>query len=103
MSNGVAQKPIEGVSMVYTFDDAKAPVAAHQTSTSRCSPTAPSTSDGWVAATTPTAPPWVSMAKSVDPIDDYQWELYNVAEDFTQAVNLAARNPEKLRELQELF
>ena len=60
-------------------------------------------SDGWVAATTPTTPPWVSVAAAVDPIDGYEWELYNVAEDFSQAHNLAKSNPEKLRELQRLF
>ena len=42
--------------------------------------------NGWVAATTPTTPPWVSIADPVDPIDGYRWELYNVAEDFSQAV-----------------
>jgi arylsulfatase len=59
--------------------------------------------NGWVAATTPTTPPWVAVAELVDPIDGYQWELYNVAEDFSQADNLAASNPDKLRELQRAF
>jgi arylsulfatase len=59
--------------------------------------------DGWVAATTPTTPPWVSVAAAVDPIDGYEWELYNVAEDFSQATNVARANPDKLRELQRAF
>ena len=46
--------------------------------------------------------PWVSVWKAID-IDDYQWELYHVAEDFSQAVNLADKEPAKLRELQDLF
>jgi arylsulfatase len=59
--------------------------------------------DRWVAATTPVAPPWVGVVEAVDPIDGYKWELYNVAEDFSQANDLAQANPEKLRELQRLF
>ena len=59
--------------------------------------------DGWVAATTPIAPPWEGVVKPVDPIDGYQWELYNVAEDYSEANDLAKSNPEKLRELQRLF
>ena len=54
--------------------------------------------DGWVACTTPPVTPWMSVWKPID-IDDYQWELYHVAEDFSQAVNLADKEPAKLREL----
>ena len=43
------------------------------------------------------------MVKPIDPIDGYKWELYNVAEDFSQANDLAASNPDKLRELQRLW
>jgi arylsulfatase len=56
-----------------------------------------------VATSTPTTPPWVSVAEAVDPIEGYEWELYNVAEDFSQAQNLVESNPEKLKELQRLF
>lgn len=56
-----------------------------------------------MAATTPTTPPWVSQAAAIDPIDGYQWELYNVAENFSEATNLAESNPDKLRELQRAF
>jgi hypothetical protein len=59
--------------------------------------------NGWVAATTPVTPPWVSVVEAVDPIDGYEWELYNVEQDFSQASNLAKSNPDKLRELQRLF
>jgi len=99
--NGVPQKPIEGVSMVYTFDDAKAP-SRHKTQYFEMFANRAIYSDGWVAATTPPIAPWVSIAKAID-INDYKWELYNVSEDFSQADNLAAKNPGKLKELQELF
>jgi arylsulfatase len=59
--------------------------------------------DGWVACTNPTAAPWEVIAKPVDIINGFKWELYNVAEDFSQAVNLADQQPDKLRELQDLF
>jgi len=99
---GVEQEPIEGVSMVYTWDAAKAP-SRRTTQYFEMFANRAIYQDGWVAATTPTTPPWVSVAEAVDPIDGYKWELYNVAEDFSQATNLAASNPEKLRELQRAF
>ena len=61
--------------------------------------------DGWIASTHPLRLPWAKAKPGdagADP-DDFQWELYNVAEDFSQANNLAAQNPEKLKELQAIF
>jgi len=99
---GVEQEPIEGVSMAYTWDDAAAP-SRRTTQYFEMLGNRAIYQDGWVAATTPTTPPWVSVAEPVDPIDGYQWELYHVAEDFSEARNVAASNPEKLRELQRAF
>jgi arylsulfatase len=99
---GVQQAPVEGVSMVYAFDDAKAP-SRRTTQYFEMFANRAIYDNGWVATTTPTTPPWVSVAEAVDPIDGYEWELYNVAEDFSQSNNLAKSNPEKLRELQRLF
>jgi arylsulfatase len=98
--NGVPQKPIEGVSMVYSFDDANAP-STRRTQYFEMFVNRAIYNDGWVAATTPAVAPWV-MGQSPD-IDAYKWELYNVAEDFSQAVDLAGKEPKKLRELQDLF
>ena len=99
--NGVAQKPLEGVSMVYTFDD---PTEASRRRTQYFEMLANRGiyDDGWFATTTPPIAPWVSIAQPVD-VDDYKWELYNINDDFSQAVNLADREPKKLRELQDLF
>ena len=80
--NGVQQKPVEGVSMVYAFDDAKAP-SQRTTQYFEMLGNRAIYHDGWVAATTPIAPPWAAVAKPVDLIDGYKWELYNVAEDFS--------------------
>ncbi len=99
--NGVPQKPIEGVSMVYSFDDAAVP-SRRQTQYFEMFCNRAIYHDGWVACTTPPIAPWVSVAKPVS-IDDYEWELYHVAEDFSQAENLAEKEPAKLRELQEQF
>ena len=98
---GVDQKPIEGVSMCYTFDDAKAP-SRHTTQYFEMLGNRAIYHDGWVAATTPPTPPW-SSSGGMTKVLDYAWELYDVRTDFSQANNLAAQNPEKLAELQELF
>jgi arylsulfatase len=98
--NGVAQKPIEGTSLVYTFDDAKAP-SKHTTQYFEMFANRAIYHDGWVACTTPPIAPW-EMGRDID-VTDYTWELYHVSEDFSQANNLAEKEPAKLKELQELF
>ena len=98
--NGVPQKPVEGVSMVYTFDD---PTAASTRRTQYFEMLANRAiyNDGWVAATTPPLPPW-AVGKTIG-VDEYKWELYDITKDFSQANDLAAKEPKKLREMQELF
>src|SRR5678815_5764611 len=59
-------------------------------------------SDGWIACTTPPIPPWASSGKGVG-IDDFKWELYDLTKDFSEANDLASKEPTKLRELQEMF
>ena len=60
--------------------------------------------DGWIAATVPPQPPWLlGTAKMPDMMTGYKWELYNIADDFSENNDLAAKNPEKLKELQALF
>jgi arylsulfatase len=99
--NGVPQAPIEGVSMGYTFADAKAP-SRHSTQYFEMLGNRAIYDDGWVAATTPPTPPWASVAGNVGVLD-YKWELYHVTEDFSEANDLAAKEPAKLRALQDLF
>jgi arylsulfatase len=60
--------------------------------------------DGWMASTTPKRLPW--QPKALPGADDpltFEWELYHLAEDFSQANNIVKQNPDKLRELQDLF
>jgi arylsulfatase len=104
MLNGVKQTPIEGTSLVYTFDDAKAPTR-HKTQYFEMLCNRGIYHDGWIASTHPLRLPWAKAqpgAPGADP-DDFKWELYNVAEDFSQATDLAAKNPDKLKELQAIF
>ena len=103
--NGVTQKPIEGTSLVYTFDDAKAP-SKHTTQYFEMFGNRAIYHEGWVAATTPGVAPWDSAAEMegrVPAVLDYKWELYHVSEDYSEANNLAAKEPAKLKELQKLF
>jgi len=100
--NGVAQKPIEGVSMAYTFHDPKAP-SARRTQYFEMMGNRGIYHDGWVACTTPARAPWEPAATTVDVINGYKWELYHVADDFSEAINVANKFPDKLYELQLLF
>ena len=100
--NGVKQKPIEGVSMAYSFDDAKAP-STHTTQYFEMLGNRAIYHDGWVAATTPKNLPWTPGGAKGDVVTGYKWELYHVANDFSEAHDLAATHKDKLAELQELF
>lgn len=98
--NGVEQKPIEGVSMLYSFDDAKAP-SHRRTQYFEMFINRAIYNDGWWAASRVNIP-WVGDAKPADP-DTAKWELYHLDEDFSQANDLASENPKKLRQLQDLW
>jgi arylsulfatase len=103
--NGVQQKPIEGTSLVSSFDDAKAP-SKHTTQYFEMFGNRAIYHDGWVAATTPGVAPWDSSAEvqgRLPAVLDYKWELYKLSEDFSEANDLASKEPAKLKELQDLF
>jgi arylsulfatase len=103
--NGIPQRPIEGVSMAYTFDkaNANAPSKRETQYFEMCSNRG-IYHDGWMANTTPFAPPWdLATGKLPNVIDGYKWELYNLAEDFSQNDDLATKMPDKLKEMQALF
>ena len=100
--NGVTQKPIEGVSLKYSFADAKGPSTRTKQYFEMLGNRA-IYNDGWVACTTPVGAPWDSNTPTADVITGYKWELYNVAKDFSQADDLAAKMPDKLKDMQLLF
>ncbi len=97
--NGTAQTPIEGVSMLYTFADAKAK-DRRKTQYFEIFGNRGVYHDGWLAHTVHRAP-WESKARRPFPGD--KWELYHVDVDFSSGNDLAAKNPGKLKEMQELF
>ena len=105
MVNGIAQRPIEGVSMVSTWDKANATApSARTTQYFEMVGNRAIYHEGWYAATTPPEPPWLmGLAKMPDVVNGYKWELYNLADDYSQSNDLAAKMPDKLRQLQELF
>ncbi len=102
--NGIKQKPIEGVSMLYTLDsgNANAP-SKRDTQYFEMVGNRAIYHDGWIAATTPPAPPWELGTGTMPPLDQYKWELYNITEDYSENTDLAAQHPDKLKELQALF
>jgi arylsulfatase A-like enzyme len=103
--NGVTQKPIEGVSMLYTFDKANASAPSkRETQYFEMFGNRAIYHDGWIAATTPPVPPWMMGSKPLpEVVNGYQWELYHIADDYSENNDLAAQFPEKLQELRELF
>jgi arylsulfatase A-like enzyme len=97
--NGTAQTPIEGVSLVYTFADPKAP-SPHTTQYFEIFGNRAIYNDGWLAGTVHRAA-WEFKVRR--PLEDDIWELYDTRADFSLANDLAAKNPGKLKELQALF
>jgi arylsulfatase A-like enzyme len=102
--DGIPQRPIEGVSMVYSFDKANANAPSkRETQYFEMFANRGIYHDGWYACTTPPVPPWALGTEKLPDVMDYKWELYNIAEDFSQNDDLAAKNPDKLKEMQALF
>jgi arylsulfatase A-like enzyme len=101
MVNGVTQKPIEGVSMKYSFENAKAP-GQHETQYFEMFGNRGIYHNGWTAVTRHRIP-WLTGAAKLPAFDDDNWELYDTSKDWSQANNLAKKNPEKLKELQRLW
>ena len=101
--DGIKQKPIEGISMAYTFDKANANAPSkRKTQYFEMIANRGIYNEGWYANTTPPHGPWVLNAPLPEP-KDYKWELYNLTEDYSQANDLAAKMPGKLKEMQKLF
>jgi arylsulfatase A-like enzyme len=97
--NGTPQAPIEGTSMLYAFDDAKA-AERHTTQYFEMFGNRAIYHDGWFARTIHRAP-WQNV--NLPPLNTDVWDLYNVKNDFSLTKNLAAEQPGKLKEMQALF
>ena len=102
--DGIKQSPIEGVSMMYTFDrkNANAP-STHTTQYFEMFADRAIYQDGWIASTKVLRPPWVTAGIKLPSPLNYPWELYDLRNDWTQYDDVAAKNPAKLKEMQDLF
>jgi len=99
--NGVQQHPIEGVSMAYSLNDAKAP-ERHETQYFEMFGNRGIYHKGWTAVTRHKTP-WLLVGEKVPAFDDDNWELYDTSKDWSQANNLAKEMPDKLHQLQRLW
>jgi arylsulfatase A-like enzyme/uncharacterized membrane protein len=109
--DGIGQEPMDGTSFLYTFDDAPAP-ERHTVQYFEMFGGRAIYKDGWWAASRPERLPWdlspqtltkFGVTQDWDPDRDVGWELYNLRNDFSQAHDVAAENPHKVAELQELW
>ena len=103
--NGVAQDPIDGVSFAYTFDDPNAE-GRLQTQYFEIMGSRAIYHDGWMASAFGPRVPWLAgLPPGIHEWtpDKDVWELYHVAEDWSQANDLAAKMPEKLAQMKDLF
>lgn len=98
--NGIPQKPIEGISMAYTFTDKEAK-GRRITQYFEMLGNRAIYHEGWVAGCLHGRLPWETAGGAS--FDKDTWELYNIEEDFSQANDLADKEPKKLREMQDRF
>jgi hypothetical protein len=105
MVDGIAQKPIEGVSMTYTFDKARAGApTTHKTQYFEMMGVQGLYNDGWMLSAVPTRPPWQLLGPAIlDPASAYKFELYDTRKDWTQNTDLAAANPARAKEMRDLM
>jgi arylsulfatase len=103
--NGIAQAPIEGVSMAYSFEQANANAPSKRTTQYfEMFGNRALYHDGWIATTVPYRAPWNGTAPiPKDIVNGVNWELFDLSKDWTENNNVAAANPDKLKQLQDLF
>ncbi len=104
MVNGVAQKPMDGISLNYSFTDAKA-ASRRRTQYFEILENVSIYKDGWIAATRPAYMPWQLFSPDRPRIafNERQWELYHVDKDFSEFHDLSTEEPGRLHALQQLF
>jgi arylsulfatase A-like enzyme len=105
MVDGIGQKPIEGVSMAYTFDKANTDAPSkHHTQDFEMFGVQGLYNDGWMLSAVPTRLPWELLGKAIlNPASAYKFELYDLQHDWTQYTDVAAAHPDKMREMTELM
>ncbi len=103
--DGIAQKPIQGISMAYTFDKANADAPSpHKTQYFEMMGVQGLYNDGWMLSGVPRRAPWELLGKAIeDPATAYKFQLFDVRHDWTQYSDVAAQNPERVREMTDLM
>ena len=99
---GVKQKPLNGTSLIYSFKDPKAP-ERHTTQYFEVYGHRAIYDHGWIAAAMHDRLPWQAYSTKNTPFDQDKWELYDLTKDFSEANDLAAKEPAKLAEMKALF
>jgi arylsulfatase A-like enzyme len=105
MVDGIAQKPIEGVSMAYTFDKANANAPSrHHTQYFEMLGVQGLYNDGWMLSGDPLRAPWqLDVASILDPATAFKFELFDLSKDWTQYTDVSAANPQKVQEMKDLM
>ncbi|MEO8676150.1 MAG: arylsulfatase, partial [Casimicrobiaceae bacterium] len=105
MVDGIKQAPIEGTSFVYTFDAASAKTPTrHKTQYFEMMGQWALHQDGWFLSTKVNRAPWEAFGPAnPDPLNNQVLELYNLNTDFSQSTDLAAKNPQKVKQMKAAF
>jgi arylsulfatase len=103
--DGIKQAPIEGVSFAYTFDEKnKNAPSKHKTQYFEMMGDHAIYNDGWMLSTKVIRPPWdVIGAVNPDPLNNVTWELYDLTKDWTQCDDVAAKYPDKVKQMKQTF
>jgi arylsulfatase A-like enzyme len=99
---GVVQKPMDGISFSYSFDEPKA-ASRRQRQIFEVFTNLGIYDDGWMAGTSPGRAPWEVSKGSKVPLAERRWELYHLDSDYSQSTDVAARYPERLAQMKALF
>ena len=105
MVDGIAQKPIEGVSMAYTFDKANANAPSpHHIQYFEMMGVQGLYDNGWMLSAVPVRAPWELVGTAIEnPASAFKFQLYDVRRDWTQYTDVAAAHPEKVQEMKDLM
>jgi arylsulfatase len=100
--NGISQQRLDGISMAYTFDDPKAP-SRRTRQVFEVFENFAIYDDGWMASSVPVGTSWDTTPPARVAPESRSWELFDLRADYSQTMDLARKNPEKLRQLQSVF
>lgn len=103
--DGISQAPIEGTSFAYTFKKENAAVPSHHSvQYFEMMGDHAIYKDGWILSTKVKRAPWEAFGPAnPDPLNNVEWELFDLSKDYSQVMDVAAQNPGKVAELKQVF